>query len=426
MLFLPAVLLCAAISASAQQAETDEAARAEALTEQAETESARSDSETRVNAASEDPMNISFRRLIGLQKGELKPEPTGFDVYGSIRLRAREQDDKDEFQDGGSRIGAEAHWQLGQDYFLFGRYEAGFNLLSNLEFASEPGEETGEIRDSLFNRLGYIGMVAPFGYLAAGKNWSTYYAVAGLTDRFSGTGGSASGTFNANSDGGATGTGRADDVLQSKLSLEVLPHKLFKPFNFNVQVQQGNPIPYGGGAEYGTAFGVSALMTTQNNFTVGVAYNYADIDLNTYPSLRDIGISGSARALLLGARAFGERWYAGLLVSRLENHETTSGGIYFHGWGSELYAQYQLTNRFWAVGGYNILKPDSDQVQAGAYEVEYALLELRYSIDDFRRMVFANVKFNDSSLANGTPAGNVFTIGVQWDLSKRGWHKPGS
>jgi len=419
-LLLLSVLLCPlAMSAQSTQAVPEAPA-----TEQAERDSEGPDSESRVHGASEDPMDISFRRLFRLQKGDERPEPSGFDVYGSVRIRAREQDGRDELQDGGSRIGGEAHWQFGQDYFLFGRYEAGFNLLSDLAFESEPGEETGQIRDSLFNRLAYVGMVAPFGYLAAGKNWSTYYAVAGLTDRFSGTGGSASGTYNANSDGGATGTGRADDVLQSKLSLEVLPHTLFKPFNFNVQAQQGNPIPYGRGAEYGTAFGVSALMTTQRNFTLGMAHNYAEIDLDTYPSLRDIGISGSARALLLGARAFGDKWYVGLLVSRLENHETTSEGIYFHGWGSELYAQFQLTERFWAVGGYNRLEPDSDQVQAGAYEVNYFLLELRYSIDDFRRMIFANVKFDDSIQADGSAAGNVFTIGLQWDLSKRGWHKP--
>lgn len=387
----------------------------------AQSDSASSDAEIRVRGASEDPMNDSFKRFLRLQKGDLKSEPSGFDIYGSIRLRARDQNGKDELQDGGSRIGAEAHWQLGQDYFLFGRYEAGFNLLSNFRFESEPGEETGQIRSSLFTRLAYAGVVTPFGYLTAGKNWSTYYSVAGLTDRLSGTGGSASGTYNANSDGGATGTGRADNVLQSKLSLELLPHKLFKPFNFDVQVQQGNPIPYGRGAEYGTAFGISALMTTQKNFTIGVAYNYAEIDLNTNPSLRDIGINGSSRALLIGTRAFGKRWYAALLVSRLENHEATNDGIYFHGWGSELYAQYQLTHRLWLAGGYNLLKPDSDQVQAGAYEVDYSVLELKYSIADFRRYVFANVKFDNSTQANGIRTGNVYTIGIQWDLSKRGW-----
>ena len=37
-----------------------------------------------------------------------------------------------------------------------------------------------------------------------------------FTDLFQGNGGSASGTYNAGTDGGATGTGRADSVLQSR------------------------------------------------------------------------------------------------------------------------------------------------------------------------------------------------------------------
>jgi outer membrane protein N len=392
-------------------------------TRDAESEAALSDSEDRERGANEDPMSVSAKQLDAKRKDDKKTEPTGFDVYGSIRLRYREQGGETDLQDGGSRIGAEAHWQIRQDYFVFGRYEAGFNLLSNMMFHSEPGEETGEIRDSFFSRLAYVGLDAPHGYVVAGKNWSTYYEVAGLTDRFSGTGASASGTFNAQTDGGSTGTGRADSILQSKLSLEFLPHRIFKPFKLNFQVQHGNSIPFGGGADYGTAVGVSALMTTRNNFTLGVAYNYADIDLGTYPSLRDIGITGSAHALLLGTRVFGDRWYAGLVVSRLENHETTDSGIYFHGWGSEFYGQYQLFDRLWIAGGYNKLKPDSDQVHAGDYRVRYAVLEVRYSIADFRRLVFANARFNDGIQANGTPAGNVYTIGLKWDLSKRGWHR---
>lgn len=106
-----------------------------------------------------------------------------------------------------------------------------------------------------------------------------------------------------------------------------------------------------------------------------------------------------------------------------KRHETTDTGIYFHGWGSEFYGQYQLSKRLWIVGGYNILKPDSDQVQAGAYRVKYEVLELRYSFADFRRLVFANIRFNQGIQTNGTPAGNIYTIGLKWDFSKRGWYK---
>ena len=60
---------------------------------------------------------------------------------------------------------------------------------------------------------------------------------------------------------------------------------------------------------------------------------------------------------------------------------------------------------------------------AREYEVKYAVLGLRFSLDGFTRMIWANARFDDSVNADGTPGANVYTIGVRWDLSKRGWHK---
>ncbi len=205
--------------------------------------------------------------------------------------------------------------------------------------------------------------------------------------------------------------------------MDFLPHTVFKPFDLNLQLQHGNSIPFGDGADYGTAVGASAVMTTEANFAVGLGYNYASIDLHENPSLRDIGLTGSARAMLLGTRAFGERWYAGFTIARLNNHETTGEGIYFDGWGSEFYGQYRMTKHLWFVGGYNILEPDSDQAQAGEFRTRYAILGLRRTFKNagFRFMVWANVRLNDGRSAAGTPLSNVYTIGIRWDLSKRGW-----
>ncbi len=74
------------------------------------------------------------------------------------------------------------------------------------------------------------------------------------------------------------------------------------------------------------------------------------------------------------------------------------------------------------MGGYNTLDPDSGQDRAGDYRVRYAVAELRFTFKDFSRMVFANIRFDDSRNADGTSGGNVYTIGVRWDLAKIGWH----
>lgn len=359
------------------------------------------------------------------EKEDVGKEPeraTGFDVYGSVRLRFRDQGGDQEWQDGGSRMGGDIEWQFREGSFLFSRYEAGFNALTAAQDLNQGKDSSEEFEDSIFTRLFYVGIDAPWFTGVVGKNWSTYYKVAVFTDRFEGTGGAASGTYNAQTDGGPTGPGRADQVLLTKLEIDFLPQTKFKPFNLNLQAQHGNPIPFGGGVDYETALGMSAVLTTHNDLTIGFAYNHAMINVDANPSLRGIGITGDARAALAGVRGFGDRWYAGLVVSRLENHETTDDGIYFEGWGSEFYGQYQLFNRVWLVGGLNVLEPDSDQVQARDYRVRYLVAGLRYTFNEFRQMIYANVQIDDSIDADGSPRGNVYTVGVRWDLSKRGWH----
>lgn len=387
-----------------------------------------SDAEQRVLGSNEDPM-ANERARLDVERtekpGKVEERQTGFDIYGSLRIRYRDQENVREWQDGSSRIGANVDWRISSESFLYMRYEAGFNVLTGLDELVNPGEKAGEKFDqTIFTRLFYIGIDTPHVNYIVGKNWSTYYKVGSFTDRFMGTGGSASGTFNAQTDGGPTGPGRADSTLQTQFSIDFLPGRWFKPFELNAQVQHGNSIPFGGGADYGTALGLSAVMTTQRNFTLGLAYNHAQIDLDDNPSLRRVGLSGDARAALVGTRAFGDRWYAGLVASRLQNHETTDAGVYFNGWGSELYLQYRIAGRVWFVGGYNALEPDANEVLAGAYRVRYSVAGLRYSFDDFRRMIFANVRVDDSFTADGTRGSDVFTIGIRWDLSKRGWHRP--
>lgn len=385
----------------------------------AQVENPVSDAEERELGASEDPAEIANkerekRREIE-EKGFFTREP-GFELYGSLRLRNPEQEG---IEDGGSRAGLGLEIPVFEKSYVFARYEAGFDVVSSVDNSDDLN-----FKETVFKRLAYVGLDVPTTDVIIGKNWSTYYDVGAFTDRFTNTGGDGSGVFNADTDGGATGTGRADAVFQTKISVGFLPNKIFKPFELNVQVQHGNPIPFGEGADYGTSFGLSSVMETERNFALGVAYNHADIDLNTNPSLRDIGITDSAQALLIGARAFGERWYAGAVLGDFKNHEVTDQGIYFEGWGGEIYGQYQLSNRWWLVGGYNTLEPDSDQSQAGAYRVKYAVAGVRFTFNKFRRMIFANIRFNDDIDSDGSSNSDVFTVGVRWDLSKTIRHQP--
>jgi len=250
-----------------------------------------------------------------------------------------------------------------------------------------------------------------------GKNWSTYYQVSSYTDRFQGTGGSASGTYNAGTDGGLTGTGRADQVIQTRLLPKRISRFLhLKPVNINVQLQHGNSIPQVEDRNYGTAIGLSAQIMTTSDFSAGLAYNFADIPNNQDPDIRAAGIDGDAQALLFGVKWFNDDWYIGTTVARLINHETTDEDIYFYGTGWEVYAQRRIIPKWWVIGGWNWLGPDADQEQAGEYEIKYGVLGIRYSFDEFRRMIYTNIQFSGGSKASGESASNFYTIGVRWDF----------
>jgi predicted porin len=382
--------------------------------------SATQEAVNREAGASEDPMS---EQEVGTLEEPEQPviKKYDFSLYGNYRLRFRSVDGSDyALSDGGSRVGADANYQLLPKLKVFGRVELGFNLLNELNFLinSKDSPPEGESGNSFFKRLLYVGLESPGYFLTYGKSWSTYYKVAGFTDRFAGTGGDASGTYNAGTDGGATGTGRAQEVIQTRLHIGKLPEGIgIKPFNLNLQVQQGQPIPLVDGARYGTAVGLSAIHQVRPEFSVGIAYNFAEINNLDDPAIRLAGLEGNAQAILVGTRHFGEKWYLGTVISRLLNIETTDQSTYFDGWGWELYGQYQLREKIWLTGGWNYLRPDSGRL-SGDYEVKYGVLGLRYSHDGFQNMIYANVKFDGGHLTDGEALGNVVTIGLRWNLGE--------
>lgn len=369
-------------------------------------------------AAEEDPMAKRQGKIVKELVTEVV-EHGDWSLYGSVRIRFRESDLDSGWSDGGSRIGLTGGWRFNPKLRVFGRGEAGFNILDQGNFLLNRGDrpQGQKFNDTFFRRLLYVGVETPGAVVTAGKNWSTYYRVSSFTDRFQGTGASASGTYNASTDGGYTGTGRADGVLQARVFFDTFGRKrAFKPLGLGLQFQDGQPIPGFPDKNYETTVGVSSVHEDDNGLAIGIAYNHASIDDADIPELRAGGIDGDATALVIGTRWYGERWYVGTVVSRLENHETTDQGTYFDGRGWEVYAQYNLLGNWWAVGGWNKLKPDAGEVQAGAFKIDYGVLGVRYSFMQFRQMIFANVRLNSSMTQDGSNAGDVYTIGVRWDF----------
>jgi outer membrane protein N len=368
--------------------------------------------------ADEDPMAREQSDLVEKLR-DVIVKPDELRAYGSVRIRYRETDADSFWGDGGSRFGISGRAQFKPKYWLLGRVEAGINLLDTADLVFNRGDRPpgSKIGDEIFQRLLYLGIETPDINVTAGKNWSTYYRVSSFTDRFQGTGASASGTFNAGTDGGYTGTGRADRVIQTRGMISLLKRaSVLKPLNLNFQVQHGRPIPTVPDKNYKTTIGLSSVQETDQGVAIGLAFNYANIDSGDLPELNSVGIDGDATAAIIGARWYGDDWYLGTVLARLKNHENTDQAIFFDGTGWELYAQYNLHKQWWAVGGWNKLRPDGSETQAGAYNIDYGVIGLRYSFQGFRQMIFANVRLESSTLQDSTELGNVYTIGVRWDL----------
>jgi len=340
-----------------------------------------------------------------------------YKIYGSVRLHAinafdaETEDSELKLGDGASRVGISGEWHVADNWNAFGRLEYGFDILDTFTEKAQ-NDSDGYLNPRLYN----LGIESDFLYLKLGKSWSAYYQVAGVADRFSIFGGNATGVYNAGTDGGATGTGRADNALQTRAYVDVERWVDIKPFNVNLQYQHGEPIPKVQGASYGSAYSVSAWLETESALGLGFAWHEANINEFNRPEFEQAGISGDASAWAVAFKSYGDRWLVSLVYSRLENIETTNESRYFDGTGIELFAQWQIRDRWWLTGGGNYLDPDNEDPDAGEYLIRYLVLGVRYTFDSFNRMLYAEWRDDHGKLADGTSRGNEFTVGFRWDF----------
>ena len=364
----------------------------------------------------EDPLT-QRQEQAGLIRRQIQQELDRWNwrLYLSARLRYRKSSDEWLFGDGGSRVGFDASYHLSPRVRLFGLLEEGFNIADELDALLNPGNQSGT-GTTIFTRLAYLGVESQRLTLTGGKNWSTYYQIASFTDRLISFGGEGTQFANAGTDGGPTGTGRADNVLQLRFMVNAIPDNWwFKPFRLNLQLQQGTSIPELDGYRYGTNAGGSAILHLRNEFILGIAYNRAPISLNR--ELRLAGLRGDEEALLLGSRWFGDDWYLGATLARLRNHATTDEGHYIDAIGSELYGKYRLYPNLWLTGGWNALQPDDDP-RGRRFRIRYLVPGLLYELDGPSRFVYLEYKREDSRRADGSPMEDVMTVGIRWDFDR--------
>lgn len=280
-------------------------------------------------------------------------------IGGHVGMRYVDQTDGKSTGDS-SRINFGFEHKLTEATTAFAKAEWGFDV-------------TDTDGDVFSNRLGYLGAKNDqFGSISYGKQWSTYYTVAGWTDVLATTGGDTIGTYS--SVGDALGTARADDAIQYNHSIMGL--------NISAQAQLGekkvtatyNDVPLFSGTR-DSSYAIAASYDLPMGLSFGAAYNQAEVkDLNALVNGSD---KLKAKSAVIGAKFEADKIYAAFTYAELRNLADDYLGFTTDAQGMELYASYQLNEMFKVGGGYNQLKDESNSADKG--EIKYIPVEVVYT-----------------------------------------------
>jgi predicted porin len=336
----------------------------------------------------------------------------GFRLYGSLRLQAAFYEEAVELQDNASRIG----FRLTRDFFdsgiqVFGQVELGLTLLQNFNDFNVSGSQGGLGRlipganeDVVFARLGFLGLdFGRYGILTAGKQWSTYYDVSGYTDNFFVFGGRGSGTYPLGSDGGGSGTGRADKTLSYRFRTGGLTVGAQAQLEANRLTGLGS---FGGSAQYAFPFGL----------TVGAAGNYTDIPEEVSEGL--LGAKEKGSALVFGAKFETHRLFLAANYSIQESQDARlvdSTSVVFDAKGFEAFGYYELSRRFRISGGYISLDPDALAPVHPEFRIRYGVIGGAFYFNS-QTLAYVEWRISDSVDASGEPESNVLALGLRLDF----------
>jgi predicted porin len=344
-----------------------------------------------------------------------------FEPYGQLRTHLAAFNDTAEVQDNATRVGI--NFKTRGNIKLFAGTEWGVNLVqSETQFnlsASGTGD-FGVVRtetNPVFTaRLGFIGTdFGPLGRVAIGKQNAVHYDVTSYTtDRFNVFGGQGTSTYVAGTDGGASGTGRADRVVNYR-------NTIFKILEVGIQGQ------FRGADSNGV--GGSVQLTILPGVKVGGAYTH------TYwsPTNQDLvrGLRGNADYIAIGTRIDWRILELGLVYSHQDNGDLVqvpignlNTPVAFDADGVELYARGGL-GQIGLIGGFTYQGPDvKDPLLDPDFKTAYLILGAEWFVAARTAKIYTESKIDlDSVTATGGSGNSVFTIGFRYDFLWRISHK---
>lgn len=288
--------------------------------------------------------------------------------YGSLRVRVVSTSGASEIQNGSSRIGLRIRREVSPSFAIIGRAEVQVNLVDDptiLTLGDSTGSElvTEENARTFSTRLGWLGFdMGRAGRLTLGKQWSAYYDVAGWTDQYYVFGATSVGVFTGGTDGGAFGTGRAEQALVWRND--------FGRWTVGLQFQVK-----GESSQNAQSIGASLRARVTDWLTLGIAFNAAG--LSDVEGVDDVVLfSDDPRSIVVGLQI--DKGRLKLAATYADQRQNELGNIgddlaLFDSTGFELYARYGLDDRFGLIGGGNWRDSDDDALNASA-DIEHYFL----------------------------------------------------
>jgi len=343
-----------------------------------------------------------------------------FEPYGQLRTHLAAYNDTAEVQDNATRVGI--NFRTRGAVKLFAGTEWGVSLVQSANqfnlSANGPGDfgviktETNPVFTA---RLGFVGIdFGPAGRVAIGKQTAVHYDVTSYTtDRFNVFGGQGTSTYVAGTDGGASGTGFADRVVNYR-------NTLFKILEVGIQGQ------FRGTDENG--IGGSLQLTILPGVKIGGAFTRTNWPQATQDLVQ--GLGGDAEYTAVGTRIDWRVLAVGFVYSHQIHGDmvqvpigTANTPVAFNADGSELYVRVGL-GPIGLIGGATYLKPDSvNPLIDPDFKTQYAIVGGEWMVARTAK-VYTESKIDLSSVtATGGEGDNVFTIGFRYDFSWRTSHQ---
>ncbi|WP_043316018.1 porin [Microbulbifer sp. HZ11] len=366
-------------------------------------------------------------------------------------------------QNGASRI------RIGLNVPAYDLWDTGFNVewgvnainsAGNVVIQGDQQAALGETQRSLYLRQGHGFAKHPkWGEFSAGKQWGVYYEVTYITDWYNVSGGLASGTYALGTDGGVTGTGRADSALawrksweteagEFKIGVQYAAHVADLEINVDLGPGMELECPHGD-CEYGISHGIAAVYRADigDGFFIGAAYNRVKLDIQTdnglvydlssgervlidsnYPINSSSNDWTTALGMYYGKEAFAKGFYGAVVFQRSQNNELAPAGSvvgitnFFDAKGSESFLSYTWgkDNCYSVYGGHNYLVSDDPEfdaalVDANRYKLAQYYLGVQYRWNERVRLYWEN-GYDDSNAVARQQYDSFMAVGFRIDI----------